>query len=316
MASFIWPVQFVNNVSRQKPTPFVLRNKKYVLWWNKGKVVCAPDVCPHRLSMLSTGEVVDGTIECRYHNWRFDGTGTCTTIPQIASSNYPKACNLEMLPVHISDNIVWVTEGEPERAVGTPTNILAGLHPFDISTDTFMQLKNSYRLQIENNLDVSHLHTVHDGFQGSKTRISPISCSQFYEDETIISGYFEHESDTPDMEMIFLKPGSVIVKVLHKKTKQLLRTNVINCSPETNTSCNLMFRDISHYDGTFFDPAIYSFINKFIISEIFKQDIAVLADQQSNASAPDYSAQRYCLPAPGDRAIAAFRRWCRDYNIL
>ena len=46
-----------------------------------GRVVALPDACPHRGSPLSAGCVVDGTVRCAYHGFRFDGQGRCVLIP-------------------------------------------------------------------------------------------------------------------------------------------------------------------------------------------------------------------------------------------
>ena len=41
------------------------------------------DECPHRLAPLSEGRVAeDGTLQCSYHGWRFDGCGACVGVPQ------------------------------------------------------------------------------------------------------------------------------------------------------------------------------------------------------------------------------------------
>lgn len=40
------------------------------------------DRCPHRGAALSLGSVMaDGTLQCRYHGWRFRGDGACTKVP-------------------------------------------------------------------------------------------------------------------------------------------------------------------------------------------------------------------------------------------
>ena len=36
-----------------------------------------------RLAKLSEGQIVDGSLECLYHGWQFDGEGKCVKIPQV-----------------------------------------------------------------------------------------------------------------------------------------------------------------------------------------------------------------------------------------
>jgi len=312
MPALVWPVRFAKHVPRDKPVSVKLNNTDYVLWRNEaGSFSCAVNRCPHRHARLSCGSLNDGQLQCSYHAWQFGSDGTCLGIPQLPPrAKYPRACNLQSVPTTLSDGIVWITTGHGER-VGTPTNLLAALGSWDLCTEKTMRLNNSYRLQVENAMDASHLHTVHDGFQGRKHLISPIACTQFYEDKEIITAHFRHESDTPDMEIVFLKPGTVIVKVLDRHTQALMRTNVINVCPETDVTCHVLFRDIAYYSGTVVDPMVYSFLVGFVVDAIFAQDIEVVSQQQvsTEPSVP------YCMPAPADRAIAAFRRWCKHMCI-
>ncbi len=48
-----------------------------------GTLTAFVDRCPHRYSPLSAGTVVDGSLRCAYHGYRFDACGTCVEIPAI-----------------------------------------------------------------------------------------------------------------------------------------------------------------------------------------------------------------------------------------
>jgi hypothetical protein len=39
-----------------------------------------------RLAKLSEGQIMDGNLECLYHGWQFNGSGTCVKIPQVWSA--------------------------------------------------------------------------------------------------------------------------------------------------------------------------------------------------------------------------------------
>lgn len=48
----------------------------------EGQVQALLDQCPHRGAALSLGTVMDdGSLQCRYHGWRFDGRGRCRKVP-------------------------------------------------------------------------------------------------------------------------------------------------------------------------------------------------------------------------------------------
>jgi phenylpropionate dioxygenase-like ring-hydroxylating dioxygenase large terminal subunit len=60
-----------------------------------GEVVAVADRCPHRGSPLSAGCVVDGSIQCAYHGFRFAGDGRCVAIPALgAGSPIPRKADV------------------------------------------------------------------------------------------------------------------------------------------------------------------------------------------------------------------------------
>ncbi|MBL8824443.1 MAG: aromatic ring-hydroxylating dioxygenase subunit alpha [Planctomycetia bacterium] len=51
-----------------------------------GVVFALVDICPHRGIPLSHGKFDGKEIECCYHGWKFDCSGTCTHIPSLLST--------------------------------------------------------------------------------------------------------------------------------------------------------------------------------------------------------------------------------------
>ena len=49
-----------------------------------GRVVAAPDRCPHREAPLSIGTIHDGCLVCSYHGWTFGDDGRCVRVPSAA----------------------------------------------------------------------------------------------------------------------------------------------------------------------------------------------------------------------------------------
>ena len=52
----------------------------------QGSVFAMRDICPHRGIPLSHGKFDGKEIECCYHGWKFDCTGTCTHIPSLLAT--------------------------------------------------------------------------------------------------------------------------------------------------------------------------------------------------------------------------------------
>ncbi len=80
-----YPVHYLQDLDKSKPTPFTLLGRDIVIWWDRQvkswKIF--EDQCPHRLAPLSEGRITDeGLLECPYHSWAFSGDGSCQRIPQ------------------------------------------------------------------------------------------------------------------------------------------------------------------------------------------------------------------------------------------
>jgi len=84
-----------------------------------GVLSALPDRCPHRYAPLSAGSVVDGTLECGYHGFRFAADGTCVEIPAIGASAGtggaipPKAHCQVAYAVTDHLGLVWLAPEEP-----------------------------------------------------------------------------------------------------------------------------------------------------------------------------------------------------------
>lgn len=82
-----WPVAHSNEV-RQHPAAFRLGNQDLAIYRDlTGAVRAVADRCPHRRLPLSMGRLTeDGSLQCPYHGWSFDGvTGRCTAIPNLSA---------------------------------------------------------------------------------------------------------------------------------------------------------------------------------------------------------------------------------------
>lgn len=83
---------------------------------SKGQVAAMRDICPHRGIPLSYGRVVNDQLECPYHGWKFDCTGTCTEIPSLVPEQElnPNKIKVRSYPVHEAQGLIWVFVGDKE----------------------------------------------------------------------------------------------------------------------------------------------------------------------------------------------------------
>ncbi|CAN0911016.1 Protochlorophyllide-dependent translocon component 52, chloroplastic [Linum grandiflorum] len=85
-----------------------------VLWWDRNENAWKvfDDMCPHRLAPLSEGRIdQSGRLQCVYHGWCFDGSGSCKLIPQATTQGPPvhankRAC-VAVYPTVVHHGIVW-----------------------------------------------------------------------------------------------------------------------------------------------------------------------------------------------------------------
>lgn len=75
-----------------------------------GKAYALRDICPHRGIPLSDGRMVGDELECCYHGWRFDGTGTCTLIPSITTEQDfdPARIRVRRYPIEERHGGLWI----------------------------------------------------------------------------------------------------------------------------------------------------------------------------------------------------------------
>lgn len=132
-----------------------------------GAVVAMEDRCPHRLAPLSLGRKEGDAIRCMYHGMVFGPDGHCRQVPGM--DRPPPGADVPTLPVVEKDNWIWVWLGAPDHA--DPALICDAVgpgHPDWILKTNSIRVETSYRQEIANLADLSHVSWVHaETFGGS-----------------------------------------------------------------------------------------------------------------------------------------------------
>ncbi|ANV88000.1 aromatic ring-hydroxylating dioxygenase subunit alpha [Picosynechococcus sp. PCC 7117] len=151
-----------------QPLGFTLWNEDFVLYRDQaGQVQALEDRCPHRQVKLSSGQVVGDNLECAYHGWQFDASGTCAHVPYLAENQKRPACKIRTLPVREQDGFIWVFPGDPERLTDEaiqPLPIPEWEHLNYIVSVTTIDCEGHFSYLIENLMDMYHGH-LHDNYQ-------------------------------------------------------------------------------------------------------------------------------------------------------
>ncbi|CAN1283717.1 Protochlorophyllide-dependent translocon component 52, chloroplastic [Linum perenne] len=112
-----------------------------VVWWDQSENAWKvfDDMCPHRLAPLSEGRIDQwGRLQCVYHGWCFDGSGSCKLIPQSPHDGPPPPFISEL-----DDPSFTAVYGNRDLPYG-------------------------YEVLLENLMDPSHLPYAHYGLLNSK----------------------------------------------------------------------------------------------------------------------------------------------------
>jgi len=75
-----------------------------------GAVFALRDICPHRGIPLRHGRFDGETVQCCYHGWRFDRTGTCVEIPSLREGQTVDLAKIRCgaYPCREQHGLIWV----------------------------------------------------------------------------------------------------------------------------------------------------------------------------------------------------------------
>ncbi len=96
-----WYVVAESGDIAEAPRHVRLLGEDVVVWRGPdGKLVAAPDRCPHREAPLSRGRIEGGCLVCCYHGWTFGAEGRCVRVPSaLADSPVPPKSHLQTIHV-------------------------------------------------------------------------------------------------------------------------------------------------------------------------------------------------------------------------
>ena len=168
----LWYVAQQSRNVTDKPVFVRLLGQDLVLFRDEsGQVACLSDICVHRGASLSQGRVVDGTVECPFHGWRYARDGRCSRIPAHPDMKVPGRARVDSYPVVERYGWIWVFLGDLPEAERPP---LPELPDVDSADWRFVhgvwEFKMNWERVVENGLDASHAPFVHGTAFGDPDR--------------------------------------------------------------------------------------------------------------------------------------------------
>lgn len=114
--------------------------------------------CPHRLTLLHTGWIEGECIRCRYHGWKFDGTGQCVEMPA-EEPGFPAKVKIRSYPAADYGGIVfaWMGDAAPPPLPRKPELE----RDYGVKWASTQIWPCNWFQRIENSMDAVHVSFVH-----------------------------------------------------------------------------------------------------------------------------------------------------------
>lgn len=298
------------------PVQVELLGEPWALVRIDAQLVAFADRCPHRLAPLSIGTICGSTLQCAYHGWRFDTSGTCVEIPALGPNATIPPRAAARTPYGLTERfgLIWIAPAEP----------FAGLPEFAEWDDpSFVNAANEPRTttvsapqMVDNFLDATHLGTVHAGTFGVEDaaylpaseieRRGWLAHTTFevqyrnYDDPLVATG--EHPLVQPQqLYKEICGPSTAIVRLFHPLTGKSV--SFLFASAPRNRSATTVFKLMTRNDLT--DPVeqlpeILGFEDR-----VLDEDLVLLEAYDEMCVSTDLRTE---ISTRADRLSVAYRR--------
>ncbi len=162
------PVAYAHTLTNV-PLAVKLLDRFLVLWRSTdGAAHALDDLCIHRGTALSLGEVKGDEIMCPYHGWRYNAQGACTLIPQRRQDAIPSKARIGSHRCVERYGLIWIALDEPLHNLPEVPELENGAWKI-VTTGPFEWRSDASR-QLENFTDFGHFPWVHPGLLGDIDR--------------------------------------------------------------------------------------------------------------------------------------------------
>lgn len=326
-----YPLFYIEDLDKLKPTPFTLLEQNLVIWWDKNtQSWCVfEDKCPHRLAPLSEGRINEnGEIECPYHGWTFAHEGECTSIPQQPeggkAQNSKRAC-VQSLPAVVCQGLLFAYPGNPENAAKTKVPMVDALEesPSEwVCLNTFRDIPYDAFTLLENVLDSSHIPYTHHNTVGNRINVSPVELEIVISNKYGFHGIWEEgprKGKLGKQDTTFIAPNLMWHDLTSKQFGRTL--TVVYVTPIRKGECRLFarfpFKFASKLPAFFINltPRWYSHIGQ---NAILEDDQIFLHYQErylEKAGGSSNINKAFYLPTKADLFVFELHQWLNNYKV-
>ena len=290
-----------------------LLGEDLVVWRHGGQVMAWRDLCVHRGTRLSLGQVTELGLECPYHGWTFDQSGRCVHIPSRPRQQPPDRACATVYAATEAHGLIWASLGRPEHGVPpydewhdpAYRHLLAGPYAFRASAPRV----------VENFLDITHLPFVHEGILGDRDHAE-------LDDYTVETGpegitALDLHTWTPNPD----GSGSAQMVQWQYRVLRPLTAYILSVSGEGSERYSMFFAvtpvdehnslgwmwNSTNYNHDMSDEDFGAYID-----ETVRQDIPIVESQRPELLPLELQAE---LHVRADKTGVAYRRWLKELGI-
>jgi phthalate 4,5-dioxygenase len=140
-----------------------------------GAVGIVESYCAHRLAPLFFGRNEECGLRCPYHGWKFNVSGACVDIPNVAPEQAERMRNrvaLKSYPTQEAGGVIWVYMGPPDLKPSLPKHEITLLPAEQTHASRWLQRTN-WLVGLEGEIDTAHISWLHKHFDPATNPLAP-----------------------------------------------------------------------------------------------------------------------------------------------
>ena len=289
-----------------------LLGEELVIWRAGERVLAWQDLCLHRGTRLSLGEVHDDArLMCPYHGWTYDSDGRCVHMPAHPGQSPSPRARVCRYHACVHFDFVWVCLGEPQYPLppfpewddSSFRRVLCGPYPFRAAGPRM----------VENFLDVAHFPFVHENILGVRQH-AEIEDYEVVTDERGITASDIHvyqpnpdgtgESKVVNYTYHVYRP---LVAYFRKESLGPRFAILLMVTPQDPLRSLMWMWMVMNHSHDAPEEELRAFQD-----EIALQDLPIVESQRPELLPLDLQAE---LHLRSDRTAIAYRRWLNDLGL-
>ena len=207
-----WHVACLSSALGAKPLQIHLFGDPIVIFRGVGGQVGALlDRCPHRNVPLSMGQVVDGTLACGYHGWRFSPAGACLHVPALIGEAGAEARRCAAFAVREQQGVIWIWGSADAAPTAEPFVFRLADDPRYSTLRRRVEAEGSVHAVAENALDVPHTAFLHGGLFRVDAQRTEIRCEITRTAESVACEYIGEPRPSGLVGRVLSPSGGTVV---------------------------------------------------------------------------------------------------------